>query len=86
MQALHQAATTALDPNAEGGGSSTIPATTLTAMQTCQVSVLAGSTTLEPTAQVQVRHPLGSARSLFDSAQGHRNFLHPASVDSCVPT
>ena len=61
MQALHQAATTALDPNAEGGGSSTIPATTLTAMQTCQVSVLAGSTTLEPTAQVQVRHPLGSA-------------------------
>ncbi|DBA80520.1 hypothetical protein WJX77_011477 [Trebouxia sp. C0004] len=51
---LHQAATAALDPSAEGGGFSTIPAASLTAMETCQVSVLAGSTTLEPTAQVQV--------------------------------
>ena len=55
-QGLHQAATAALDPTAEGGGFSTIPAASLTAMETCQVSILAGSTTLEPTAQVQVQH------------------------------
>ncbi|KAL0024391.1 hypothetical protein WJX79_008667 [Trebouxia sp. C0005] len=51
---LHQAATAALDPSVEGGAFSTIPAASLTAMETCQVSILAGSTTLEPTAQVQV--------------------------------
>ena len=56
LQGLHQAATAALDPTAEGGGFSTIPAASLTAMETCQVSILARSTTLEPTAQVQVQH------------------------------
>ncbi len=56
LQGLHQAATAALDPTAEGGGFSTIPAASLTAMETYQVSILAGSTTLEPTAQVQVQH------------------------------
>ena len=56
LQGLHQTATAALDPTAEGGGFSTIPAASLTAMETCQVSILAGSTTLEPAAQVQVQH------------------------------
>ena len=74
MQALHQAATTALDPNAEGGGSSTIPATTLTAMQTCQVSILAGSTTLEPTAQVQVRHPWALLEASLTVPKGTETF------------
>ena len=54
VQELHEAATTALDPSADGGGGSTIPAAPLTAMETCQVSILVGSTTVEPTAQVQV--------------------------------
>lgn len=54
-QELHQAATASLAQNTEGGTTSTIPAASLVAMQTCQVSILAGSTTLEPTAQVQVK-------------------------------
>lgn len=58
LQGLHQAATAALDPSVEGGAFSTIPAASLTAMETCQVSILAGSMTLEPTAQVQVRQIL----------------------------
>ena len=55
VQDLHQAATAALAPDTAGGGGSTIPPTSLTAMESCQVSILEGSTTLEPTAQVQVR-------------------------------
>ncbi|KAL3156004.1 hypothetical protein ABBQ32_012993 [Trebouxia sp. C0010 RCD-2024] len=51
---LHQAATAALAQNAEGSTTSTIPGDTLVALEMCQVSILAGSTTLEPTAQVQV--------------------------------
>jgi len=69
LQGLHQAATAALDPTAEGGGFSTIPAASLTAMQTCQVSVLAGSTTLEPTAQVQVQ-PILLEASVLPSLLG----------------
>ena len=64
-QDLHQAATVALAPDTAGGGGSSIPTTSLTAMESCQVSILDESTTLEPTAQVQVRQlwPAASAGS-----------------------
>ena len=55
VQDLHQAATAALAQDTAGGGGSTIPTPSLTAMESCQVSILEESTTLEPTAQVQVR-------------------------------
>ena len=56
VQDLHEAATAALAPGTAGGGGSTIPTLSLTAMESCQVSILEGSATIEPTAQVQVRH------------------------------
>ena len=58
LQELNKAAGVAWDRAyfdlTEGGGGSAVPAETLTAMQTSQVSILEGSTTVEPTAQVQV--------------------------------